>query len=211
VRFDRVVGGLFCALLCAACPDQKAKPEVAPERFAGVKKAVVDAGGASSFCDKTYGAKGANARKYVAPPLRPLPGAKQVESSTPAKGWTWLNLWATWCTPCVDEMGLLIRWKDALARDGHSVAFEMLSIDETSAEKELAAWKSKQLAGPIRWLRSDADLNPVLESLGIEKGASIPIHALIDPSGQLRCTRVGAIHDQDYGAVRDLLGRASGG
>jgi hypothetical protein len=35
--------------------------------------------------------------------------------------------------------------------------------------------------------------------------ASIPIHALVDPSGALRCVRVGSIHAQDYGAARELM------
>ena len=30
-------------------------------------------------------------------------------ASPSASAWTWLNLWATWCTPCVEEMDLLRR------------------------------------------------------------------------------------------------------
>jgi hypothetical protein len=35
----------------------------------------------------------------------------------------------------------------------------------------------------------------------------IPVHALVDASGWLRCVRVGAIHEQDYAAVKGLLAR----
>jgi hypothetical protein len=28
---------------------------------------------------------------------------------------------------------------------------------------------------------------------------------LVDPKGLVRCVRVGAIHEQNYGAVRDLI------
>jgi hypothetical protein len=31
------------------------------------------------------------------------------------------------------------------------------------------------------------------------------VHALVDPTGALRCVRVGSIHEQDYGAARDLI------
>jgi hypothetical protein len=103
-------------------------------------------------------------------------------------------------------MELLARWRDAFSRDGAPVRFELVSIDEAANEQALVAWRSKGLPGPIRWLRSDGDLSPLLDSLGVERGAMIPIHALVDGSGWLRCVRIGAIHEQDYAAVKGLVG-----
>jgi hypothetical protein len=87
------------------------------------------------------------------------------------------------------------------------VGFELLSIDEAEQQAALAAWQSKGLPGPIRWLRSEQDLGPLLDALGVERDAMIPIHALVDGAGWLRCVRVGAIHEQDYAAVKGLLSR----
>lgn len=189
---------LISALALWAC-DEKPAAGPAPARFAAVKKSTAQAS-ATAFCDKRFPASGAEARAYVAPATRPFGPAVK-----PASGWTWVNVWATWCKPCVEEMGMLNRWREATERDGLDVSFTLLSIDETAAQAELEGWKKKNLPGPIQWIRSEADFGPFLDRLGVERDASIPIHALVDPSGQLRCVRVGAIHEENYGAVRALL------
>ena len=197
--------------LASGCRDpQPSTAEAVPERFAGVRRqAASSASAQSAFCEKSYPAGGEGARRYAPPPQRPLPGAEGGSSSAGAKGtaWTWVNLWATWCAPCVEEMELLGRWRDGFSRDGMQVRFEFVSIDEADREKELGAWRSKGLPGALRWLRSEPDLGPVLDSLGVERDAMIPIHALVDASGWLRCVRVGAVHEQDYAAVKGFLAR----
>ncbi len=182
--------------------------EAVPGRFAGVRKQAGSADAArTAFCERSYPAGGEGSRRYGPPPERPLPGSAVVTTSASGSGWTWVNLWATWCTPCVDEMELLGRWRDGFARDGTKLSFELVSIDATEQGQQLAAWRSRRLPGPIRWLRSEDDLGPFLESLGVARDAMIPVHALVDPSGWLRCVRVGAIHEQDYAVVRALLAR----
>jgi thiol-disulfide isomerase/thioredoxin len=206
VRSERraalILSASVSALLWCACrgeePGASAPP---PERFAGVKKTA--AGSSASFCERSYPANGEQSRRYVAPGLRPLPGGAQAPE--PRKGWIWLNLWATWCAPCIEEMALLRRWRDGFSREGLPVAFELLSIDGESEGKALSAWRARDLPGPIRWIRSEEELKPLLASLGVGADASIPIHALVDPSGHLRCVRVGAIHEQDYGSAKELL------
>jgi thiol-disulfide isomerase/thioredoxin len=190
----------------SGCKQESSAPgeSAPPERFAGVKKteAKQPAAGAA-FCDKRYSVA---AQKYTPPAVRPLPGAASVETaSATEKRWTWVNLWATWCQPCVEEMPLLGRWRDGFSRDGVAVAFELLSVDSDGAAKELGTWLTKQLPGPIKWVRSEKDTEALLASLGVNKDASIPIHALVDPAGWIRCVRVGAVGEQDYGAVRELL------
>ncbi len=201
----------FLGLAAApGCRDQgSSKADAPPERFAGVRRQAASSGIAqSAFCEKSYPAGGEGARRYAVPPLRPLPGSDDADGlRRSGSAWTWVNLWATWCTPCVEEMELLGRWRDGFSREGIQVGFELVSIDAAEREKDLVAWRSKGLPGPIRWLRSEKDLGPALDSLGLERDAMIPIHALVDPSGWLRCVRVGAIHDQDYAAVKGLLAR----
>jgi thiol-disulfide isomerase/thioredoxin len=210
VRSERraLAAAAFLVLASAsACREPPPAADPLPERFAGVRKQ--DASGAaaaSAFCERSYPPGGEGARRWTAPPLRPLPGA--ASGAAAASGsWTWVNLWATWCEPCVEEMGLLGRWRDGFSRDGVPVGFELLSIDEAEQQAALAAWQSKGLPGPIRWLRSEQDLGPLLDALGVERDAMIPIHALVDGAGWLRCVRVGAIHEQDYAAVKGLLSR----
>jgi thiol-disulfide isomerase/thioredoxin len=137
-----------------------------------------------------------------------VPAATRELGAQPAaadRGWQWVNVWATWCKPCVEEMGVLNRWKEAIGREGLPVSFVLLSIDETSAKAELEQWQARNLPGPIAWVRSEEDFGAYLDGLGVDRNAAIPIHVLVDPKGMVRCVRVGAIHEQNYGAVRDLI------
>lgn len=205
MRSERVGARIFliAALLGAAC-EEKAGGGASPERFAGVRKAAIKPATPTTFCDRSFPASGEGSRRYVAPPLRPL--GEGGEENEPAVGWTWVNLWATWCTPCVEEMGLLSRWRDALDREGTPVNFRLLSIDGSEKAKELEAWRRRTLPGSIQWLRSEEDFGPFLDGLGVERNAAIPIHVLVDAAKNVRCVRVGAVHEQDYGAIRALLG-----
>lgn len=207
MRSDRRLAAAAFFALALACRESRPQQDAPPERFAGVRRQEASAAAvASAFCERAYPAGGEGARRWTAPPLRALGGSGSAAGATPG-GWTWVNLWATWCEPCVEEMGLLGRWRDGFSRDGVPVRFELLSIDEPEQEAALTAWQSKGLPGPIRWLRSGQDLGPLLDALGVERGAMIPIHALVDAAGWLRCVRVGAIHEQDYAAVKGLLAR----
>jgi hypothetical protein len=103
-------------------------------------------------------------------------------------------------------MGLLGRWREGLEKLGVEVSLELLSVDSLEAEVELRAWLARGLPGQLSWVRSPDDFPPWLEqSLGLDPDSAIPIHVLVDPAGRLRCARVGAVHAQDYGAVRALL------
>ncbi len=137
----------------------------------------------------------------------PMPGPGAQDPAAAAGAWRWVNLWATWCAPCVEEMELLRRWRDGLSRDGVPVAFELVSVDDADGAAALADARAKGLPGAVRWLRSQDDLPPLLDALGVDRGAAIPIHALVDPAGWLRCVRVGSVHEQDWAAVRTFLGR----
>jgi hypothetical protein len=103
-------------------------------------------------------------------------------------------------------MPLLDRWHSSLTSEGSKLDVVLLSVDEREAD--LAGALSRKLPGEVRWLRSPDDLAPLLESLGVDKTAPIPIHALVDPDGFLRCVRVGSLREEAYGAVKALfLGR----
>lgn len=188
---------ILAALALWGCDEKKAQGE-APSRFAGVSKPAVNPN-APNFCEKTW--EPGKGPEVGMPPLRPL----GPEAPAAAKGWRWVNVWATWCVPCVEEMGLLAAWHKALEKDGLPVQFELLSVDESEAEEKLKGWLKKELPGPVKWVKSTADVGPWLESIGASADAAIPVHALIAPDGRLRCTRIGALGAQDFGAVVALL------
>lgn len=205
-----IAGPAIFATLLAGCPDEKpAGPP--PSRFDAVTAKPAAAARPNRFCEKTWPAEGDGARMWRPPELQtlegpPAPAATPTPTPTPKKGWRWVNAWATWCVPCVEEMGLLARWREGFRQDGVEVTFELLSVDSPEAEPELKKWLTRGLPGAVSWVKSSDDFPRWLEtSLGLDPDSAIPIHVLVDPAGRLRCARVGAVHAQDYGAVRALL------
>ena len=195
-------------LFCGCTPGKKTRQSVSPVgRFAAVEStaktgAVHDPAG---FCEKIYPSTGPKAQRFAWPPLKALPGATAVPKLGTKGRWIWLNLWATWCKPCMAEMDLLGRWAKSLTAEGMGIDLILMTIDEPSASHALANQIDRGLPGPAIWLRDKSDFLPFLEHLGLDANAAIPIHGLIDPTGQLRCVRVGVIHDVDFAAVKGII------
>ncbi|MEW5849867.1 MAG: TlpA disulfide reductase family protein [Myxococcota bacterium] len=200
---DRLRHLTFPLLLLSllACEDNKPSGP-APGRFAAVKSAPAE-GALRSFCEKAYPGQGDGTRKYAPPPERPIPGAAPTTSG---QGWRWVNLWATWCLPCMEELPLLQKWKDTLAKDGINLQVDLVSVDEDQAELTKAL--QKPMPGRVTWMRAVADLPVFLDSVGVDKGSPIPVHVLVDPAGNLRCVRVGSVHEGDFGTVKSILSGA---
>lgn len=196
MRSELLALALAAAACLLGCDEKPSGP--APSRFASVKKNIQAS--AAKFCEKTYPPSGEGSRPFVAAALRPF-----GPSAPKAAGWRWVNVWATWCKPCVEEMGVLTRWRDAISREGLPLTVELLSIDEAASQPALEEWKSKNLPGAISWIRSEEDFGTFLDGLGVDRNSAIPIHVLVDPAGKVRCVRVGAIHEANYGSVRDLI------
>lgn len=190
--------------LVTGCEEEKPSGPP-PGRFAAVKKDDSAVKSASrTFCEQTYPKEGDGARAFVTPPERPLPAKPKGAVASSSTGWRWVNLWATWCRPCTDEMPLLGRWRDTLANDGIDLSLELWSIDEEEAA--LKEWlEQKPMPGAVRWLKDEASLGPTLESFGVDKNSAIPIHLFVDARDQIRCVRVGAVHEGDFGAIKTIL------
>jgi thiol-disulfide isomerase/thioredoxin len=195
-----VVALLFSLL---GCEEEKTEPAQPAGRFAAVtKKSQQSEKAQRSFCETTYPKEGAGVKPYVKPPERALPGPSKKPKAN-AK-WRWVNLWATWCKPCIEELPLLDRWQGTLAKDGVDIDVELWSIDED--EDALRKWLAeKPMPGPVKWIKDQEALGPTLESFGIDKNSAIPVHLFVDASDHLRCVRVGAVHEEDFGAIKTIL------
>jgi thiol-disulfide isomerase/thioredoxin len=202
LRLLVVVLSLVSLLVTAGCDDRRPEPvEPTASRFNTMKRDAARKA-TSSFCEISWPA-GEKAPRFAAPATKPLP--LSLEPQKPAGGWRWINLWATWCHPCIEEIGLLGRWESTLKKDGVALDLELFSVDDDAAA--LQGWlQKKKMPGTVKWLAGGAaDLPAVLTSLGVDKAAGIPVHALVDATGALRCVRTGGVHEEDYGAVKALL------
>jgi len=197
---------LFALWSCDSPPAKKSTSTV--QRTAVVKPkartgAVHDPHG---FCEKTYPAQGPKARTFQWPQLRTIPGrAGATPPKSTAGRWSWINLWATWCKPCMEEMGLIGRWNQSLSAEGAAINVELLTIDAPEDAPKVLQHIRRGLPGTVHWIEDASQFDALLSHIDVKQGTSIPIHALVDPSGQLRCVRVGAISALDFAAVKGIL------
>lgn len=181
-------------LLCTACDDPKT---VAPPASSGrvVAVSAKDESSASEFCDVLKPA--ASAPSFAYPPLdSPAPAG--------AGGWRWLNLWASWCAPCVEELPLIHKLRATLDGSGQKLDLVLLSVDSEAAAMKAFQATHPDAKGSLR-LSDMAALEGFLTSVGLDAGATLPVHLFIDPAGKVRCARTGAIKDSDLPSIKKLL------
>jgi len=118
--------------------------------------------------------------------LEPKPVALPEVAFTDAKGqrhtlrefrgrYVLLNLWATWCAPCVQELPSLLRLKQAM---GPSLVVMPVDVGRGDANEAVDFFKSHGVAALPVYLDSDIALVRAL------KGYGLPLTVLIDPEGR---------------------------
>ena len=183
--------------LAPAC-DQKGEEPPAGSRADVGKAGARPRASAEGFCDKIY-ASPEQAPAFLLPPL-----ATGTAPAAPAGHWRWVNVWATWCKPCVEEMPRLERWRQQLARAGKKLDVVYLSVDEND---EVTAKFHAAHPDIPKGVRAEAKAVPAwFQSLGLDAQAPIPVHIWVDPSGRTRCIRAGGVREPDYATVEKLLG-----
>lgn len=182
-------------LFLGACAGDSQPPPAAPSRVNSVAAAPKKAVDLKEFCEVHPDA--AAAPPYAWP---------SIDAPAPASPgtWTWVNVWATWCGPCVEEMPRLLEWQPKLSSEGAPVALQLLSAD---ADAQLITNFRKKNA----WMPESARLQdpgavgPWLAGFGKQGDPVLPVHLFVDPAGKVRCIREGAISLDDYEAVKTLL------
>ncbi|HET7499480.1 MAG TPA: TlpA disulfide reductase family protein [Kofleriaceae bacterium] len=187
------------AALAAGC-DSKGDGAGAPppSRTDVAKVSAPKAAGAmlDAFCDlHVTGDKGAAFRWPELAAGGTAPGAPTT--------WRWVNVWATWCKPCIAEMPRLLAWRDKLAAAGQRIELAFVSVDESDAE--VRAFRAEHPDTPPSVRVAGADQRAAwLKGFGLSDGA-IPIHLFVSPANRLRCARAGEIRDKDFALVEKLL------
>jgi thiol-disulfide isomerase/thioredoxin len=185
---------LTLAWLLVGCDDGPApKTQAPPSRVVAVQ-AAPQRSDASDLCD----VQPDGAVEFTLPELAsPAPPAR---SGT----WRWINVWATWCPPCVEELPLIMRFSKELNAQGVPVDLSLLSVDtdEDTVQKFAAAHAEAKESLRIKDL---AALESWLGKIGLDGGATLPIQVFVDPQGKVRCARTGAVGESDLPAIKSLL------
>ena len=191
---DRLYPLIALAVL-VGCDDSGKKAKATPpaSRVNAVVAKKPTAESADDFCDVVHPADGAPQFEYPA-----LDGA---EPSTAASGWRWVNVWATWCKPCIEEMPRLQKWRTELQGLGEVV---FLSADDAAETVEAFRKTHPDTPSGPRMATPD-DLQPWLTKLGLTSAPSLPVHVFVDGSNNVRCIRVSGVNDGDRASVESLL------
>lgn len=181
--------------LAAACSDKQPAPSTG--RVDGAKT-VTRKGNTNTkaFCD-VHAEAGAGAQ-LVWPELDQTPPTSTGET------WRWINVWATWCQPCIEEMPRIAQWRDKLATPTRPLEVTFVSIDESDAT--VAEFRKSNPATPSTLRLAKPEQSAVwLGQLGLAGEPPIPIHVFVDPKNRIRCVRAAAVRDTDFAAVQKLL------
>ena len=109
---------------------------------------------------------------------------ENFDSNTLRGEWSLLNVWASWCTTCLEEHELLMRLSKQLALYG---------INHRDTRDEAQNWL--QIYGnPYRASAFDEHGNVGIE-LGVYK---VPETFLLDPDGVIRYKHIGALDEEAY-------------
>jgi thiol-disulfide isomerase/thioredoxin len=183
---------------------------------------VVGSGSAGSSSKGPAGAASASdkPRKLCDRPLA-KPGAKpsaQKLASVHAEGetalgdtlpigggkWTWINVWAGWCEPCLEEIPLLKQWEDKL-KDKLRVAFVSFDDDPRLAVRFLASQPKDGVRRSHHLEDMDARKS-WLESMGAS-ASTLPLQVLVDPQGVVRCIASGSVKAADLPEIEALVSK----
>ncbi|MBN1656468.1 MAG: TlpA family protein disulfide reductase [Deltaproteobacteria bacterium] len=118
----------------------------------------------------------------------------------------WVNVWATWCKPCIEEMPVLVQWQNRLREKGTSFVLQFISVDESLEITNAFLKKRPQIPASLH-LKDPEALPSWIQQLGLDHAAGLPIHIFVDAQGAIRCVRAAAITAGDYATVAQLLKR----
>jgi thiol-disulfide isomerase/thioredoxin len=141
--------------------------------------------------------------KRDAAPTFAFPAALEGAAPT-GQGPRWINVWATWCPPCVEELPILRKMEAALAKQGSPVKLTLLSVDTSAEAVATFQGAHPEVNGSLR-LADDKQLEPWLLSIGLDRGATLPVHVFVHRDGKIGCVRTGAVKESDLAAIAALL------
>ena len=180
------------AFVLSACSSSQPSATPTTQRTDAVVAAPKKEIGVGDFCEQQ--------------PRTPFAWPALDEPAPPLAGFTWVNVWATWCQPCLEEMGMLREWDQAFDQQGTPVDLVFLSVD--SKPEDLTRFKETHPDMPATLRAKDAPkIQPWLKKIGVDGDAALPIHLLVSKDGTLECVRAGMMGKQYFDLIKSLATR----
>jgi len=151
----------------------------------------------AGFCDR-YDATEAGT------PLT-LPALDSEYAPAPGRA-RWVNVWATWCKPCVEEIPRLLEWQKRLAESGKQLDLVFVSVDVETSAIDSFRQAHPEMPGSLH-VAGAAPFSEWLPSVGLTAGSPIPLHLYADSRGHQRCVRAGAVSEADFPMLQALARR----
>ena len=164
------------------------------------------------WTDKRQGAQHA-LKKWDAEPVTldtiDAPAAAKL-AKNPTNKLLLVNLWATWCAPCVQELPELV----TMNRMYRSRDFEFItiSIDDPDQKPQALERLNRDHVSATNYLYDSTDRDKLAEALDPQWPGPIPYTLLIAPGGQIIYRHDGPIDPLEVKrAIVDYLGRTAAG
>jgi thiol-disulfide isomerase/thioredoxin len=135
----------------------------------------------------------------VAPdPAAPFhwPELTRPASAQTGSKYRWVNVWATWCKPCVEELPLLSRSFADWQKKQQPLTLTLLSVDSDAAAADSFIAARPELPATLRVQDASAAAG-WLTGMGLSASSAIPVHLVLDAQDKLLCARSGGISAQD--------------
>ncbi|MGD9633481.1 MAG: redoxin domain-containing protein [Pirellulales bacterium] len=117
-----------------------------------------------------------------------------------------INVWATWCGPCVTEFPDLV----TIHRMYRNRDFELVTITADAPENREAALKflNRQHASSTNYIFDKDDPYALADALGVEWPGGLPFTLVVKPGGEVAYSKIGPIDPLELRrAIVDQLSR----
>ena len=111
-----------------------------------------------------------------------------------------INIWATWCAPCVAEFSDLVTLNH-MYRD-RGVQFITITTDDAANKAKALAFLEKKQASGINYIYTGDDKYKMIDAIDPKWAGALPYTLLVDPDGKVVYAHEGAI---DFEELRKVI------